>query len=185
MSVNLVSLVSEFLTPNLISRIGAALGLDRILVGRAAVALGPAILGSLSHAASTSEGARKLANTVSQQSPSILDTLASMIGGAGQQTLVKDGINALGTLLGGSAVSALAGAVGRLTGIPQGPGSSLIGILDSSRAWPAWRAASSARPRCVRFGTASGCAERQYCRSFTIRIWGNASRIRGTGVRNC
>ena len=129
MSVNLVSLVSEFLTPNLISRIGAALGLDRSLVGRAAVALGPAILGSLSHAASTSEGARKLANTVSQQSPSILDTLASMIGGAGQQTLVKDGINALGTLLGGSAVSALAGAVGRLTGIPQGPGSSLIGIL--------------------------------------------------------
>ena len=84
MSVNLVSLVSEFLTPNLISRIGAALGLDRILVGRAAVALGPAILGSLSHAASTSEGARKLANTVSQQSPSILDTLGSMIGGAGQ-----------------------------------------------------------------------------------------------------
>ena len=129
MSVNLVSLVSEYLTPDLISRIGTALGLDRSLVGRAAVALGPAILGSLSHAASTPEGARKLANTVSQQSPSILDTLGSMIGGAGQQTLVKDGISALGSLLGGSAVSALAGAVGRLTGIPQGAGSSLIGIL--------------------------------------------------------
>ena len=129
MSVNLVSLVSEFLTPDLITRIGTALGLDRSLVGRAAVALGPAILGSLSHAASTPEGARRLANTVSQQSPSILDTLASMIGGAGQQTLVKDGINTLGSLLGGSAVSALAGAVGRLTGIPQGAGSSLIGIL--------------------------------------------------------
>jgi hypothetical protein len=53
MSVNLVSLVSEFLTPDLISRIAAALGLDRSLVGRAAIALGPAILGSLSHAAST------------------------------------------------------------------------------------------------------------------------------------
>ena len=86
-------------------------------------------MGGLSHAASTPEGARKLANTVSQQSPSILDTLGSMIGGAGQQTLVKDGISALGSLLGGSAVSALAGAVGRLTGIPQGAGSSLIGIL--------------------------------------------------------
>jgi len=129
MSVNLVSLVSEYLTPDLISRIGTGLGLDRSLVGRAAIALGPAILGSLSHAASTPEGARKLANTVSQQSPSILDTLASMIGGAGQQTLVKDGINTLGSLLGGSAVSALAGAVGRLTGIPQGAGSSLIGIM--------------------------------------------------------
>ena len=129
MSVNLVSLVSEFLTPDLIGRIAAALGLDRSLVGRAAIALGPAILGSLSHAASTPEGARKLANTVSQQSPSILDTLGSMIGGAGQQTLVKDGVNTLGSLLGGSGVSALAGAVGRLTGIPQGAGTSLIGIL--------------------------------------------------------
>jgi Bacterial protein of unknown function (DUF937) len=129
MSVNLVSLVSEFLTPDLISRIGASLGLDRSLVGRAAIALGPAILGSLSHAASTPEGARKLANTVSQQSPSILDTLGSMIGGAGQQTLVKDGVNTLSLLLGGSGVSALAGAVGRLTGIPQGASSSLIGML--------------------------------------------------------
>ncbi|MGA9268490.1 MAG: DUF937 domain-containing protein, partial [Rhodomicrobium sp.] len=129
MSVNLVSLVSEFLTPDLIGRIAAALGLDRSLVGRAAIALGPAILGSLSHAASTPEGARKLANTVSQQSPSILDTLGSMIGGAGQQTLVKDGVNTLGSLLGGSGVSALAGAVGRLAGIPQGAGTSLIGIL--------------------------------------------------------
>jgi hypothetical protein len=129
MSVNLVSLVSEFLTPDLINRIAAALGLDRSLVGRAAIALGPAILGSLSHAASTPEGARKLANTVSQQSPSILDTLGSMIGGAGQQTLVKDGVNTLGSLLGGSGVSALASAVGRLTGISQGGGSSLIGML--------------------------------------------------------
>ena len=129
MSVNLVSLLSEFLTPDLIGRIGATLGLDRSLVGRAAIALGPAILGGLSHAASTPEGARKLANTVSQQSPNILDTLGSMIGGAGQQTLVKDGINTLGSLLGGSAVSALTGAVGRLTGISQGAGSSLIGML--------------------------------------------------------
>ncbi|MGA9546693.1 MAG: DUF937 domain-containing protein [Rhodomicrobium sp.] len=129
MSVNLVSLVSEFLTPDLIGRIVTALGIDRSIVGRAAIALGPAILGSLSHAASTPEGARKLANTVSQQSPSILDTLGSMIGGAGQQTLVKDGVNTLGSLLGGSGVSALTGAVGRLTGISQGAGSSLIGIL--------------------------------------------------------
>jgi Bacterial protein of unknown function (DUF937) len=129
MSVNLVSLVSEFLTPDLIGRIGTALGIDRSIVGRAAIALGPAILGGLSHSASTPDGARKLANTVSQQSPSILDTLGSMIGGAGQQTLVKDGVNTLGSLLGGSGVSALTGAVGRLTGISQGAGSSLIGML--------------------------------------------------------
>ena len=146
MSVNLVSLVSEFLTPDLIGRIGAALGLDRSLVGRAAIALGPAILGSLSHAASTPEGARKLANTVSQQSPSILDTLGSMIGGAGQQTLVKDGVNTLGSLLGGSAVSALAGAVGQADWHPSRGRLLIDRHTDSGRAWLAWKAASSARP---------------------------------------
>jgi hypothetical protein len=140
MSVNLVSL--EFLTPDLISRIGAGLGLDRSLVGRAAIALGPAILGSLSHAASTPEGARKLANTVSQQSPSILDTLASMIGGAGQQTLVKDGINTLGSLLGGSAVSRASGVPGFGAAGAQAPesrrASPAAHLEDTPRSW-SWR----------------------------------------------
>jgi hypothetical protein len=129
MSVNLVSLVSQYLTPDLIKRMAAALGVDQSLVGRAATALAPAILGSLSHVASTPDGARKLASTISQQSPSILGTLESAIGGAGQQTLAKEGIGTLGSLLGGSAVSALAGAVGRFTGIGQGVASSLIGML--------------------------------------------------------
>ena len=129
MSINLVSLVSENLTPGLIGRISTALGLDRSLIGQAATALAPALLGSLSHVASSPDGARKLAGAISQQSPSILETLESSIGVSGQQSLVREGISTLSSLLGGSAVSALTGAVGKLTGISQGAGSSLLGML--------------------------------------------------------
>ena len=129
MSVNLVSLISGYLTPDVTGRIASALGIDRTLAGRSAAALAPAILGSLAHVASTPGGASKVANAVNQQSPNILDTLSSAIGGAGQQTLVRDGTNALNALLGGSASSQLVSAVGKVTGISQAAGSSLVGLL--------------------------------------------------------
>ena len=112
MSVNLVSLASQYLTPDLIAKIASALGLDRSLVGKAVTALTPSLLGSFANVASTQDGARKLASAVSQQSPNILDSLASTIGGAGQQALINGGMSTLSSLLGSSAVPALAGAVG-------------------------------------------------------------------------
>ena len=43
MSINLVSLVSQYLTPELVGRIATALGVDRTLVGKAVTALAPAL----------------------------------------------------------------------------------------------------------------------------------------------
>ena len=54
---------------------------------------------------------------------------ASTIGGSGQQSLVNSGISALSSLLGGSATSALGGALSKFTGMSQGSSSSLIGML--------------------------------------------------------
>ncbi len=129
MSVNLVSLALQYLSPDLIAKIASALGLDKGLVGKAVTAAIPGLLASLANAASSQDGARKLASAVGQQSPNILDTLASTIGGAGQQTLVNNGLSTLNSLVGGSAVPALAGAVGKFAGIGQGPSSSMIGML--------------------------------------------------------
>lgn len=132
MSVNLVSLISGYLTPDVTGRVASALGIDRTLAGRSAAALAPAILGSLAHVASTPGGASKVANAVNQQSPNVLDTLSSAIGGAGQQTLVRDGTNALNALLGSSASSQLVSAVGKVTGISQAAGFSLVGLLTAA-----------------------------------------------------
>ena len=100
MSINLVSLVSQYLTPELIGRIAGALGVDRTLVGKAATYLAPVLLRMLAGVAATPAGARRLAGALEQQDPSILNTLKSAIGGAGQESIVKDGISALESLLG-------------------------------------------------------------------------------------
>ena len=57
------------------------------------------------------------------------DSLASTIGGPGRQSFVNSGISALNSLLGGSATSALSGALSKFTGLSQGSSSSLIGML--------------------------------------------------------
>jgi hypothetical protein len=126
---NLVSLAMQYLTPDVINRIASALGVDKSAIGKAATAAVPALLGSFANAASSRDGAAKLADAVGQQSAGILDSLASTIGGPGQQSLVNSGISALSSLLGGSAAPALAGALSKFTGMGQGSSSSLIGML--------------------------------------------------------
>ena len=129
MSVNLVSLALRYLTPDMIAQIASALGVDKSLIGKAVTAMVPGLLRSFANIAATPDGARKLAGAISQQKPGLLDNLASTIGGAGQQDLVSSGLNTLNSLLGGSAVPAVAGALGKFAGIGQGPSTSLIGML--------------------------------------------------------
>ena len=101
MSINFVSLVSQYLTPALIGRISSALGVDRTLVGKA----------------------------IEKQDPSVLDSLEAEIGGPGHESFVKGGIDALESLLGGSTLSALTGALSKFSGLGEETASSLIGML--------------------------------------------------------
>ena len=86
MSINFVSLVSQYLTPALIGRISSALGIDRTLVGKAIIALAPALLRTLAGVASTPLGAQRLSNAIEKQDPSVLDSLEAEIGGPGQES---------------------------------------------------------------------------------------------------
>jgi Sec-independent protein translocase protein TatA len=129
MSTNLVALVSNMLTPDLINRIASALGLDPALVNKAVSAAVPALLGTLAGATSKPDGAGRLFETVSSMKPDSLGDLAAMIGGGGQQGLVDSGIKALGGILGGQGVDGLAGAISKVAGLQQGQASSLVGML--------------------------------------------------------
>ncbi|MDQ6435148.1 DUF937 domain-containing protein [Mesorhizobium sp. LHD-90] len=127
MASNIVSLVSQFLTPDIIARIAAILGLDRGSAQSAIGAAVPALLAGLVGAASKPSGAQKLADAVKDQS-GILDGFAGMLGG-GQSTLADQGSQVLGSLLGGDGQAALAGAVSKFAGLDAGKGSSLVGML--------------------------------------------------------
>jgi hypothetical protein len=129
MAINLVSLVMQFLTPDMIGRIASALGFDRTITQRAITAAIPAILAGLSKVAAQPSGAQRLADVTRQQS-SVLDSFANMLGKGGQSSFIEQGSQLLSSLLGGrDQNAALAQAVGKFGGLGQDGAGSLLGML--------------------------------------------------------
>ena len=125
---NVISAVSQFLTPDLVAKIASASGIsDRTMTQKAVGAAVPAILSCLASFASKPEGAQQLAGTIAKQSPHVLENLASTIGGSGPSA--DTGKNALSSLLGGSTFTSLAKTIGRFAGVGEGVTGSLLGML--------------------------------------------------------
>ena len=128
MAINLVSLIMQFLTPDMIGRIASALGLDRTNTQTAIGAAIPGLLAGLSGVAAQPGGAQKLVDTVRQQTGA-LGSFANMIGASGQSSLIEKGSQILSSLLGGRDQTALAGAVSKYAGLGQNASGSLLGML--------------------------------------------------------
>ena len=125
---NVVSAVSQFLTPDLVAKIATASGIsDRTMTQKAIGAAVPAILSCLASFASKPEGAQQLAGAMAKQSPHVLENLASTIGGSGPSA--DTGKNALSSLLGGSTFTSLAKTIGKFAGVGEGVTGSLLGML--------------------------------------------------------
>ncbi len=129
MATNLISSISQVLSPELLTRIATALGLDKFLVEKAVSAGVPALFAAFSSRAATRDGADSLNRAIADQQPGLLTNIANMIGGANQSTLVDSGINSLSSLLGGPTTNALSSAVGKFAGIGGGGAKSLMGLL--------------------------------------------------------
>jgi hypothetical protein len=129
MPTNLVSVVMQFLTPEMIAKIASALGLDPNVVQKAIGGAVPTLLSSLSDVASTPNGARQLTNVLTQQQSGSLDTLKGLIGSSAQGTLVQSGSNLLSGLFGGGTMDTMAQSIGKFAGVDPGAGKSVLGVL--------------------------------------------------------
>lgn len=127
MASNLVTSIMQLLTPDMIGRIATMLGLDSDKVQRGVGAAVPAILAGLAGAAMQPGGAQKVADAAQQQSGT-LGNLAGLLTG-GSSSLADTGSQLLSSLLGNTGGSALANAVSKFSGLGQGAGSSLLGVL--------------------------------------------------------
>jgi hypothetical protein len=126
--MDLIKLIMEQLSPQLIGRIAGASGLDRASTEKAIGAAVPAILSALVGLVSKSDGANRLATMLQQQSPDQLERAASMIGSGNQQALIDQGTGSLASLLGDDALGSLTGALGRFAGTGEGQAKSLLGM---------------------------------------------------------
>ena len=71
MATNLVSLVMQFLTPDMIGRIASALGLDHNKVQSAISSAVPGLLAALNNVATQPGGAQRLADAARRQTGSL------------------------------------------------------------------------------------------------------------------
>ena len=127
--MNLVSTILQLLAPAVINRIAPSLGLSQGLVSKAISAAIPTILAALTGMASKAGGGTQLSNVLAKQDPGLLGNLGNLIGGAGQQSLIDSGTNALSSLLGGSSTNAIAGALGKFAGLNGSQSGSLLGMV--------------------------------------------------------
>ena len=129
MPTNLVASVTNILTPQLLSRIASAFGIDQAALEKAVAATVSALLTAFTSLVAKPGGAAKLGDAVAQQPTDILTSVANVVGAPGAKNLMDSGLSSLSSLLGGSTVSALAGAVGRYAGLGEGELKSLLGLL--------------------------------------------------------
>jgi hypothetical protein len=126
MATNLISLVMQFLTPDMIGHIATALGLDRNKVQSAISSAVPGLLAALNNVATQPGGAQKLADVARQQTGS-LGNFASMLAGGGQSSFQASQV--LSSLVGNQNQNALTEAIAKFTGLGQGATGSLLGML--------------------------------------------------------
>jgi hypothetical protein len=126
MAANLTSVVMQFLTPEIIEKIASFLGLDRAATQKAAGGAVPALLASLSDLVASPAGTSQLSRLLSQQQGSLP---ADLLRNVGPQGLAETGANMLSGLFGGTAMDAMAQAVGKFAGTGDSGGKSLLGIL--------------------------------------------------------
>jgi hypothetical protein len=126
MAVNLISVVTQLLTPDVIAQIASFLGIDRGAAQKAAGATAPTILAGLSDLVGTPAGANQLSKLMSQQQGSNpLDLLRN----SGAQDLAQTGSNMMSGLFGGRAVDTMAQAIGKFAGMGDSGGKSLIAMV--------------------------------------------------------
>jgi hypothetical protein len=128
MATNLVSLIMQFLTPDMIGRIANGLGLDANKVQSAISAGVPGLLAGLNGMAAAPGGPQKLVDAAKQETGTPAK-LANALGGDGQSSVMARGSQLLGSLLGASDHNALTDAIGRFSGLGHGSSGSLLGML--------------------------------------------------------
>src|SRR5579871_6065645 len=129
MATNLLSVVMQFLTPDMIARIASALGIDRNLAQKAIGGAVPTLLAGLADVASAPAGARQLSNAVAQQAGP-LDSLKSLLeGGSDQAAITGAGSSMLAGLFGGSALDTLTTTIGKFAGLNPGTAKAMLGML--------------------------------------------------------
>jgi hypothetical protein len=125
MAINLTSVVTQLLTPEVIGQVASFLGIDRSAAQKAVGAAVPTTLASLADLVATPAGISQLSKLLSQPQASPTDLLRN----SDAQGLAQTGSAMLSGLLGNKTIDTMAQALGRFAGTGESGGRSLLGVI--------------------------------------------------------
>ena len=131
MAINLVSLVSQALTPQLIGQIGSAIGANPAVAQKLVGGAVPTVIAALAGVAGQTGGAQKISDLVNNADSDALGKLTGGLAG-GQSDVLSQGVSALSGIVGGSGLSSLAGALGQFSGATPAQAQSAIGAVSQA-----------------------------------------------------
>jgi OmpA-OmpF porin, OOP family len=128
--MNLLALLKDNLTPEMISKAANFVGEDHASTATAMSGILPAVLGSVMGKASTADGASNVMSMITGggHDGGMFDNLGSMLsGGSSTDSMLSGGSGILSSLL-GDKVGAIASVIGNFAGIKSGSASSLMSM---------------------------------------------------------
>ena len=128
MAINLVSLVSQFLTPQVVGSLARAIGVNEAVAQKLVAAAVPTILASLATAAAAPGGAQRVSDAISNSDPDVLTKVGEAAAG-GNARFLNEGATLLNGLLGGGGLSSLVGALSQYSGAPHPATQTLLGAV--------------------------------------------------------
>jgi hypothetical protein len=128
MAINLVSLISQFLTPQMVGSLARAIGVNEAVAQKVVASGVPAILAALGTAAAAPGGAQKITDAISNSDPDIL-TKVSQAASGGNARFLNEGATLLSGLLGGGGIGSLVGALSQFSGAPHPATQTLLGAV--------------------------------------------------------
>lgn len=128
MAIDLGNLVSQTLSPQVVSQLATTVGVNATVAQRLVSGAIPAVIGALANAASQPGGAQKISDFVSNADPDVLTKLKSALS-AGQSPMLSQGAQSLSAVLGGSGLASLAGALAQFSGANAEAAQSALGAV--------------------------------------------------------
>ena len=129
MSFNIIDMVKDQLSDQVVGALGGMLGGNADQSSSAISAAIPGLLGSLTHAGSTTEGAKGLFDAINGQDDSILNNLGDALSGDKGSSLASAGSSMLSSVLGDGALGGLTNALSGFSGASKGGITSMLGMF--------------------------------------------------------
>ena len=127
--MNIVNMAMRYLGPVVANKAASMLGINNSIATKLIATALPSILASLVGKSSTGGGASALLDMIKSPAVGSPSGLEAALDGPGAANLASNGGNMLTELLGGNAVGALTGALGKYTGAGEAETQSLLGLV--------------------------------------------------------